>query len=125
MEKRSKRKRRLGARHSEDGTTMVEVLVAFAVLILIMGIFSQAMGLAGRMLQRSDDTLENYRELAGDYYLERRAPEDREAVTMTFKRLSGSVEEFSVTVDIRTYEKPDCGKLSEVVYETTAAGDGT
>lgn len=51
------------------GTTMVEVIVAFTVLVLIIGIFSQAMGMAGRMLNRSDDTLMNNRELAGQYYL--------------------------------------------------------
>ena len=32
-----------------SGTTMVEVMVAFVILVLFMGIFSQAMGLAGRL----------------------------------------------------------------------------
>lgn len=51
------------------GTTMVEVIVAFTVLVLIIGIFSRSMTIAGRMLNRSDDTLMNNRELAGQYYL--------------------------------------------------------
>lgn len=51
------------------GTTMVEVIVAFTVLVLIIGIFSRSLTMAGRMLNRSDDTLMNSRELAGQYYL--------------------------------------------------------
>lgn len=106
---------------SESGTTMVEVLVAFSVLILIMGIFSQAMSLAGRMLKRSDDTLVKYRELAGDYYLEETDKFDIDVTekNMVFRRSSGGSEEFSIPVKVRIHQEKDgSGKLAEVVYET-------
>lgn len=111
---------------SNAGTTMVEVLVAFSVLILIMGIFSQAMTLAGRMMGRSEDTLENYRELAGGYYLERGSVVDiseSEEKDMTFTRNPGH-EGFAIRARLKTYTMKDgTGKLVEVVRET-AAGDG-
>lgn len=66
------------------GTTMVEVIVAFTVLILIMGIFSQSMSMAGRMLNKSEDTLMNNRELAGQYYLGEAAIQSRERKTFKF-----------------------------------------
>lgn len=107
---------------STAGTTMVEVIVAFTVLILIMGIFSQAMSLTGRMLGRTEDTLVKYRELAGEYYLERNnTVEMTESGTksITFTRTTGG-EGFSFEVKTRTYkEKDGNGQLVEVVPETT------
>lgn len=110
---------------SRSGTTMVEVLVAFVVLILIMGIFSQAMSLAGRMLGQSDHRLEDSRELAGGYYLDDTETADISAPqekTMAFQRTSGGSEGFSVQVKLKTYTKKDGGgKLVEIVRETTEA----
>lgn len=116
--------------NSVAGTTMVEVLVAFTVLILIMGIFSQAMSLTGRMLGRTEDTLVKYRELAGGYYLEKdETVEMTESglKTMQIKQIVGQTagsEAFSVQVKTRTYKENDgTGQLVEVVPETTAKAE--
>lgn len=112
---------------SESGTTMVEILVAFVILILIMGIFSQSMNLAGKMIGRSNDTLTNYRELARGYYLEDSGiveTEESGNKSMTLTRTSGDTEEFTIQVKIKTYTKTEGnGKLVEVVCETTAAAE--
>lgn len=109
---------------SKAGTTMVEVLVGFVVLVLIMGIFSQAMNLAGRMVGKSNDTLTNYRNLAGGYYLENSEVVDiteSEKKSMTFTQISGNKGSFSIPVKTKTYTMKDgSGSLVEVVYETTA-----
>lgn len=85
------------------GTTMVEVIVAFTVLILIMGIFSQAMGMAGRMLNRSEDTLVNNRNLAGQYYLGKAALESRKNITFKFVEESGSGSSFTLDGALAVY----------------------
>lgn len=112
---------------SESGTTMVEILVAFVILILIMGIFSQSMNLAGKMIGRSNDTLTNYRELARGYYLEDSGiveTEESGNKSMTLTRTSGDTEEFTIQVKTKTYTKTEGnGKLVEVVCETTAAAE--
>lgn len=109
---------------SKAGTTMVEVLVGFVILVLILGIFSQAMNLAGRMVGKSNDTLTAYRDLAGGYYLENREVVDiteSEKKSMTFTQIPGEKEGFSIPVKTKTYTiKGGSGSLIEVVYETTA-----
>lgn len=98
-------------RNSTRGTTMVEVLVAFVVLVLLMGIFSQALGLSGRMMNRSSDMQEEYRELAGDYYLDRLGTGESKtpSVTLRFKRVTKdgnpTGDGFSMKAEIRTYTK--------------------
>lgn len=109
---------------SKTGTTMVEILVGFVILVLIMGIFSQAMNLTGRMVGKSNDTLTDYRNLAGGYYLENSEVVDimeSEKKSMTFTQISGDKGSFSIPVKTKTYTiKDGSGSLVEVVYETTA-----
>lgn len=100
---------------SKKGTTMVEVIVAFAVLMVIMAIFSQAMGLTGRMMNRSDDVLEGYRNLAGSYYLDRISPTET-PVSMKFTPMKkGDV--FEIEAMQRTFQNP-VGALYDVVPVT-------
>lgn len=91
---------------------MVEVIVAFAVLVLILGIFSQAMGLTQRMMIRAGDTLSEARSLARDYYLGEETPDHTQDVGLTFHLRSGSdsissLDSFEIDATIRTYERGD------------------
>ncbi len=108
------------------GTTMVEVMVAFVILVLLMGIFSQAMGLAGRMMNRSTDTLEKYHQLAGDYFLNSADSFDEEPAMLEFRRVtkdgSGTGEGFAVQAKVRTYKKSAGGGSEEIrLYEVESA----
>ena len=47
---------------------MVEVIVAFTVLVLIVGIFSRSLSLAGRIAASSEEQLAASRNLAKAYY---------------------------------------------------------
>lgn len=112
---------------AKAGTTMVEVLVGVVILVLIMGVFSQAMNLAGRMIGKSNDTLMNYRNLAGGYYMEDGTIVDiteSEKKDMTITRIPENGECFSVQVRTKTYTMKDgSGNLVEVVGETTAENE--
>lgn len=55
---------------NENGSTLVEVIVAFSVLVFAFGILFQAMVLTERMMRRSHELRKEDRELAGYYYLE-------------------------------------------------------
>lgn len=109
---------------STRGTTMVEVIVAFVVLLLIMGMFSQALSLAGTMLGRADHTLEQNRQLAGDYYQD----EDGAAAfhvegikDWEFKEKNGKSGSFSVRASLRTYTNPKGdGIMYDLIPETKA-----
>lgn len=95
---------------SRNGTTMVEVIAAFAVLILIMGIFSQAMAMTARMMNRADWVLENSREFAGDYYLDKDTLETAEVETGLSFRLSEhsglkNRQPFSIPAKLRRFSK--------------------
>ena len=97
--------------------------MSFVILILALGIFSQAMNLAGRMVGRSNDTLKNYRDLAGGYYLEKEDAveiETSQDKSLTFTRVS-ETEGFTIQVKTKTYTKKDgSGILVEAVKETEA-----
>lgn len=77
---------------SRKGMTMIEVMVAFVVLTLIMGIFSQALALAGRMVKQTGKALEISREMVGDYYLDQDFEEVTEVGTELSFRLSENSE---------------------------------
>ena len=62
-------------RQNCSGSAMVEVLAAFCIMVLIIGMFSRSMKLAGTMLERSERTLAAWRDLEGACYLEG-APEN-------------------------------------------------
>lgn len=55
---------------NQAGTTMVEALVAFFIMVIIVGIFSCAMKLTGNIIAHSGEELAEYRRLAGWYYLD-------------------------------------------------------
>ncbi|MEW4414676.1 hypothetical protein [Clostridium sp. AN503] len=109
-----------------SGTTMVEVMVAFVILVLFMGIFSQAMGLAGRMMNRSTDTMVKYHQLAGDYFLEKADSVSEDATVLKFKRVTkdgaDTGDGFEVQAKVRTHTKSVAGGSSEIrLYEVENA----
>lgn len=109
-------------RNTTSGTTMVEVMVAFVILVLLMGIFSQSMGLAGRMMNRSTDTLEQYHQLAGAYFLDKSDEVSEVSTGLVFKRVTKDGKEtgdgFALQAKVRTYTKATGGGRSEVrLYE--------
>lgn len=100
-------------RKKTGGTTMVEVIVAFAVLVLTLGIFSQALSLAGNMAVQADARLEQAHELAGAYYLQREAPETGSA-TLIFEGRDGTT--FQMEAVLRKYDG-EHGTIYDVVPE--------
>ncbi|MDD3253173.1 MAG: hypothetical protein PHV18_11500 [Lachnospiraceae bacterium] len=103
---------------TESGSTMIEVIVAFTVLVLIMGIFSQAMALTGRMLGKSGDTLAGYRDLAGDYYLSSGTGKDE---TLHFELVTGGSSSAGFSVDARFREfKNSNGTIYDVIPAESA-----
>lgn len=115
------------AKGSTRGTTMVEVLVAFAVLVLLMAMFSQAMGLAGRMMNQSIGTMEGYHDLAGRYYLDELSA-DSEDVTLSFyrvdkdgNRIGEGPDGFHLEVKVVTHSGTDGTGKDLTLYEITDA----
>ncbi|MGL5435369.1 MAG: hypothetical protein ACRDBO_08240 [Lachnospiraceae bacterium] len=89
-------------RKNTKGATMVEVTVAFTVLVLIMAIFAQAVVLTGRTAAASSRQLAEYREFTGDYY---RGSLAESSITRTLRfRLSSGNESFSLPVEIRSFK---------------------
>ncbi|MDO5407488.1 MAG: hypothetical protein Q4F28_09180 [Eubacteriales bacterium] len=86
------------------GMTMVEVVVALAVLLLIMGMFARCLTMTAQTFRHSRSMLEDARNLAKGYYLE-----DDRAVEITSKeetlvftsREDGS--SFCVEAELRTF----------------------
>lgn len=104
------------------GTTMVEVIVAFLILIIVLEIFSQAVVLTGRMVQHSGESLRENRNLAGSYYLEGKDdPEDgkaeeitpvAESIILHFQSESGA--SFQIPAKVRTFTG-ERGNLCDVM----------
>lgn len=106
---------------SARGMTMVEVIVAFTVLLLVMGIFSQALSLAGVMLGKADSTLEQNRQLAGNYYQDEGGAAAFEHGGMRDWEFSGPSGSFKVRAELRTYKDPSSNEMMyDLVPETTA-----
>lgn len=107
-----------GRKNSRGGTTMVEVIVAFSVLLLIFGLFSQAMGLTERMMIRADQTMEKSRELAKGYYLSEEGDLTSSPITLEFELTSDSRlsnrQSFKIKANRRQYES-DGGFIIDVV----------
>lgn len=97
-----------------QGTTMVEVMVAFTVLVLVMGIFSQALTLAGRMMNRADDTMDKSHELVKEYYMGELS-EHSDTKTLEFKTDNG--ESFTVEGTIRRFSD-ESGTIYDVIPTT-------
>lgn len=117
-----------------SGTTMVEVIVAFFIMVIIMGIFSQAMRLSGNMMIRADETLTGYRSLAGSYYLEGDADPNgarakaieadvKENQRLVFVTENGQ-SSFEIGVSARTV-RDGSGELRDVVSTHTGGGSDT
>lgn len=53
----------------ESGSALIEVITAFAVLLFIFGMLSQALLLTGRIMVRNRELRAEYQDLAGYYYL--------------------------------------------------------
>lgn len=102
--------------------------MAFTVLVLVMGIFSQAMGLAGRMMNRSIDVSEDYHQLAGDYFLKKEGKlgSSETPVSLKFNRVTKDGKEtgevFTMKVIVQTYEKTGENRGTEIsLYEVKRA----
>jgi len=88
-----------------DGAALPEVIVAFLILMLIIGGFTHVLLMAGRMERRSKEMLENYQNLIGGYYLDGEADKEL-AVEITVCRegllvFSGEDGGFEVPAVIR------------------------
>lgn len=112
--------------NSKQGTTMVEVLAAFSVLVMIMGFFSQALAISGNIVVRSEEQINGQRLLAKNYYLEEINASVNET-TLIFQGINGNDRAFAVDACVRTFV-PDSnnpqhgsGTLVDVVKER---GDG-
>lgn len=85
---------------------MVEVIVAFSVLVLILGIFSQAMSMTERMMMRADAEMESSRLAARGYYLSD-TPTSETGVSLDF-RLSADTglqnTDFKISAVMREYK---------------------
>lgn len=105
---------------------MVEVIVAFTVLVLIVGIFSRSLSLAGRIAASSEEQLAASRNLAKAYYLEetgsitiQEAGDGGEAAklatvtktetpkTLRFKSTSNPSDGFQMDATLREYTYDD------------------
>lgn len=87
---------------------MVEVIVAFTVLILIVGIFSRSLSLAGRIAASSEEQLAASRNLAKAYYLEETTVTKTETPkTLRFKSTSNESDGFQMGATLREYTYDD------------------
>lgn len=112
---------------SVEGSTMVEVIVAFTILVLIMGMFSQALSMAGNMMNRAYKTLEVNRQLAGDYYLEKAAGGSQgfsDKKKLSWKFVGKDNGYFNVLAEGRSYRNSEDGAALYDVQPTTKAADG-
>lgn len=99
-----------------DGMTMVEVVVAFAVLMLVMGMFAKCLTMANQVFRRSEEILEDSRKLEKGYYLEEEAVlADIVGETLVFTEQEDGGR-FSVEVKLREFAN-DAGSLYDVVSE--------
>lgn len=111
--------------NSCQGVTMVEVIVAFLVLMIVMAIFSQAVSLTGRVIGRSTDILEGYRDLQGAYYLEDGVSGIHLDNSLKFSRLdlngNQTGESFSINATVRRFYNA-AGEIWDVEAESPAGG---
>lgn len=107
---------------NHSGNTMAEVIVAFMILVIIMGIFSQTMRLSENVMEQSEKTLKAVHNLVGSYYLEGEADPDGDKAraiapvitrdTAVFRSDTGE-EFFSVKVEVREI-RGDGGVIKDV-----------
>ena len=69
---------------SKDGTSMVEVLTAFLVIVLMITMFGKVVTLSMGILQRSQKVMENMETFNSEYYQEK----NKEKQTLISVRLS-------------------------------------
>lgn len=82
---------------NESGTILIEVLVAFAVLIIGIALYAQTIMTVNRMIVLCYDKLESNQELFEEYYLETSTPRMRES-TLELIGEDGTSYEFPVTI---------------------------
>lgn len=59
---------------NENGTSLIEVLVVFTIVIIGISIYTKTLMSANRMMVTIQDKLESYQEFVGAYYLEELNP---------------------------------------------------
>lgn len=117
-------RRRIVKRKNTEGMTMVEVIVAFAVLALVLGIFSRSLIVAGETLNRVNAIWNNFQELTGAYYLdeeENMRQELRRDIMLEFTQRDRS-ESFSVRAQMRRFSYGR-GELCDVIPENGGQGE--
>lgn len=106
---------------------MTEVIVAFLVLVILIGIFSKALQLTGTLMNRADDTLEQYRDLAGVCYLDGEADltgeaeQSLEQVVLKFRSEKGAA--FELPAVRRSYRLPEGRAVCLVEPEESGAAE--
>lgn len=106
-------------RKNRKGTTMVEIIIALTVLLLIVGIFTQAATLAGNMLTKAEKTKEDSALLLKKYYLDELEPQQifgGKGEKITFTRDNGDTNhQFSVELEL--FEYKDKTGLAGTIYD--------
>ena len=112
-------RRSIVKRNNTEGMTMVEVVVAFAVLVLTLGIFSRSLIAAGKTLNRVNAVWDHFQELTAAYYLDEEENlrlKLRRDIMLEFTQRDRS-ESFSVRVQMRQFSHNGKGKLFDVIPE--------
>ncbi|GEM_PF-4087498 len=107
-------------KNNSKGTTMIEVIVSFTILILTMAVFSRAIVITGRSATASGQKLAASRELTGDYY-RGNLPVSTTTKTLHFKASSGT-ESFSLPAEVRIFEGSS-GNLCDIRLAPQTIGE--
>lgn len=97
---------------------MVEVIVAFAVLLVIMAAFSRSMVMAADLTRRSEQLIGEYRILMTRSYLNEPEADRVRKVSLVFRNREGG-SSFSAEARLREYESH-----SVRLYDVIPAGYG-
>lgn len=104
-------------RNGSEGTTMIEVVVAFAVLLVIMAMFSRSIAMAADLTKRSEQLLEVCQTLVKRSYLNMPEADSVRDVSLVFhNRENSSV--FSIDARLQKYEDD-----SICLFQVTPVGD--
>lgn len=90
-------------RNGTEGTTMIEVVVAFAVLLMIMAMFSRSIAMAADLTKRSEQLLEVCQNLMKRSYLNMPEADSARDVSLVFHNRENS-SAFSIDARLQKYE---------------------
>lgn len=107
------------------GSSMVEIIAAFLILILVAGFFSRCILMAGRIVGISEEKLRASENLIKEYYLEETGADSamyvrEETVTLRFEDRGGAGK-FRLDAVLREF-RDESGVLYDVIPATGEAG---